>query len=57
MPGLPQLAREIAYSVAAVLIFGLVNAVISGYRIAPHTQLYFDIAQYGWIYFWRASRS
>jgi Delta7-sterol 5-desaturase len=52
MPGLPQLAREIAWSVVAVLIFGLVNAVISGYGITPHTQLYFDIAQHGWAWFW-----
>jgi sterol desaturase/sphingolipid hydroxylase (fatty acid hydroxylase superfamily) len=51
-PDLPQLVREIAYSVVAVLIFGLVNAVIYGYGIAPHTQLYFDVAQYGWGWFW-----
>lgn len=52
MPGLPQLAREIAYSVGAVLIFGLVNAVIAGYGIAPHTRLYYDVAHYGWAWFW-----
>jgi len=52
MPGLPQLAREIAWSVAAVLIFGLVNAVIAGYGVTPHTQLYFDVAQRGWGWFW-----
>lgn len=51
-PDLPQLAREIAYSVVAILIFGLVNAVIFGYGIAPHTQLYFDVARYGWAWFW-----
>ncbi len=52
MPGLRQLAREIAYSVAAVLVFGLVNAVIFGYGVARHTQLYYDVGQYGWAYFW-----
>jgi sterol desaturase/sphingolipid hydroxylase (fatty acid hydroxylase superfamily) len=52
MPDLPQLAREIRYSVVAVLIFGLVNAVIAAWSIGPHTQLYFDVAQHGWAYFW-----
>jgi len=52
MPGLRQLAREIAYSVASVLVFGLVSAVIWGYGIAPHTFLYNDVARYGWAYFW-----
>jgi sterol desaturase/sphingolipid hydroxylase (fatty acid hydroxylase superfamily) len=52
MPGLRQLAREISYSVVAVVVFGLVNGVIFGYGIAPHTGLYFDIAQHGWAYFW-----
>ncbi len=35
MPDLPQLAREIRYSVVAVLIFGLVNAVIAAWSIGP----------------------
>src|SRR4051812_30177574 len=52
MPGLRQIAREIAYSVMAVLIFGLVNAVLFGYGIIDHTQAYFEIAQYGWAWFW-----
>jgi Delta7-sterol 5-desaturase len=52
MPGLPQLGREIAYSVIAVLVFGLVNAVLAGYGILQHTQLYTDVAQYGWVWFW-----
>src|SRR5262252_5963567 len=52
MPGFAQLGREMAWSVVAVLIFGLVNAVISGYGVAPRTQLYFDIAQHGWAWFW-----
>jgi sterol desaturase/sphingolipid hydroxylase (fatty acid hydroxylase superfamily) len=52
MPGLPQLAREIAWSVAAVAIFGLVNAVLAGYGILAHSRFYTDIAQYGWAWFW-----
>lgn len=52
MPGLPQLAREIAWSVVAVIVFGLVNVVIYGYGIVRHTELYNDIAQYGSTYFW-----
>ena len=47
-----QIRREIAYSVLAVLIFGLVNAVIFGYHISDHTKLYYDIGRYGWAYFW-----
>jgi len=52
MPRGGQIRREIAYSAMAVLIFGLINGAIFGYGIAPHTQLYWDIAQYGWAYFW-----
>ena len=51
-PRAGQIRREIAYSVMAVLIFGLINGAIFGYGIAPHTQLYWNVAQYGWIYFW-----
>ena len=51
-PRAGQIRREIAYSVMAVLIFGVVNGVIFGYGIAPHTQLYWNAAQYGWVYFW-----
>ena len=50
-PRAGQIRREIAYSVMAVLIFGVVNGVIFGYGIAPHTQLYWNAAQYGWVYF------
>jgi sterol desaturase/sphingolipid hydroxylase (fatty acid hydroxylase superfamily) len=52
MPRGAQIRREIAYSTLTVLVFGLVNGAIFAYGIAPHTQLYFDIAQYGWGYFW-----
>src|SRR5258706_14039223 len=52
MPRGAQIRREIAYSATAVLVFGLVNGVIFGYGIVPHTQVYWDIAQYGWAYFW-----
>ncbi len=52
MPRGAQIRREIAYSAMAVLVFGLVNGVIFGYGIVPHTQVYWDIAQYGWAYFW-----
>jgi len=52
MPGLRQIAREIAYSVGAVLVFGLINALLYGYGIIAHTRLYTDVAQYGWTYFW-----
>ncbi|HET7766937.1 MAG TPA: sterol desaturase family protein [Burkholderiales bacterium] len=52
MPGLRQLGREIAYSVVAVLIFGLVNALLAGYGILAHTRLYTDVAQHGWAWFW-----
>src|SRR6266851_7434193 len=51
-PRAGQIRREIAYSVMAVLIFGVINGVIFGYGIAPHTQLYWNAAQYGWVYFW-----
>jgi Delta7-sterol 5-desaturase len=52
MPRFAQIRREIGYSVAAVLIFGLINAVLFGYGIMAHTQMYWDVAQYGWLYFW-----
>ena len=51
-PRAGQIRREIAYSVMAVLIFGVINGVIFGYGIAPHSQLYWNAAQYGWVYFW-----
>ena len=35
MPRKAQIRREIAYSAIAVLVFGLVIGVISGYGIAP----------------------
>lgn len=52
MPRGAQVRREIAYSMAAILVFGAISGVIFGYGIAPHTQLYWDVAQHGWIYFW-----
>src|SRR5262245_20607302 len=52
MPRFAQLRREIAYSIAAILIFGAINGAIFGYGIAAHTQLYWDVAKYGWVYFW-----
>jgi sterol desaturase/sphingolipid hydroxylase (fatty acid hydroxylase superfamily) len=52
MPRGAQIRREIAYSAVAVLIFGLVIGLISGYGIAPHTLLYTEVARYGWAYFW-----
>jgi sterol desaturase/sphingolipid hydroxylase (fatty acid hydroxylase superfamily) len=52
MPRGAQMRREIAYSAAAVLVFGAINGVIFGYGIAPRTQLYWDVAQHGWTYFW-----
>jgi sterol desaturase/sphingolipid hydroxylase (fatty acid hydroxylase superfamily) len=51
-PGAAQIRREIAYSIAAIFIFGLINGVIFGYGIAPHTQLYWKVADHGWLYFW-----
>ena len=50
MPRGGQIRREIAYSIAAVLIFGVFNGAIFGYGIG--TQLYWDIGRYGWTYFW-----
>ena len=52
MPHGAQIRREIAYSAIAVVIFGLVIGLISGYGIAPHTLLYLEVARYGWAYFW-----
>jgi lathosterol oxidase len=52
MPRAAQIRREIAYSIAAILIFGLINGVIFGYGIAPHAQLYWKVADHGWLYFW-----
>src|SRR5215471_1900619 len=52
MPRGAQVRREIAYSVAAVIIFGAINGVIFGYGIAPYTQLYYHVAKHGWTYFW-----
>ena len=50
MPRRGQIRREIVYSLAAVLIFGVINGVLFGYGIG--TRLYWDIGQYGWTYFW-----
>jgi Delta7-sterol 5-desaturase len=50
MPRGAQIRREIVYSIAAVLVFGLVNGALFGYGIG--TQLYWDIGEYGWTYFW-----
>ena len=52
MPRNAQIRREIAYSAIAVLVFGLVIGLISGYGIAPYTLVYLDVARYGWAYFW-----
>jgi len=52
MPRGAQIRRELAYSAIAVLVFGLVIGVISGYGIAPYTLVYLDVARYGWAYFW-----
>jgi len=52
MPRAADIRREIAYSMAAFVIFGLINAVIFGYGIVPYTQLYFRVADHGWLYFW-----
>jgi sterol desaturase/sphingolipid hydroxylase (fatty acid hydroxylase superfamily) len=52
MPRRADVRREIAYSVSAILIFGLINGLIFGYGVAPHTQLYFRVADHGWTYFW-----
>jgi sterol desaturase/sphingolipid hydroxylase (fatty acid hydroxylase superfamily) len=50
MPRGAQIRREIAYSLGAVLIFGVVHAVLFDYGIG--TRLYWDIGRYGWTYFW-----
>jgi len=52
MPRGADVLREIACSVAAILIFGLINGAIFGYGVAPYTQLYFRVADHGWAYFW-----
>ncbi len=52
MPRAAQIRREIVYSIAAIVIFGVINVIIFGYGIAPHTQLYWNVAEHGWVYFW-----
>jgi sterol desaturase/sphingolipid hydroxylase (fatty acid hydroxylase superfamily) len=52
MPQWSQIRREIGYSALAVLVFGLVDGVLFGYGILRHMRMYWDIAQYGWAYFW-----
>jgi sterol desaturase/sphingolipid hydroxylase (fatty acid hydroxylase superfamily) len=51
MPRDAQIRREIVYSTAAVLIFGVVNGTIFGYGVGT-ARLYWDIEQHGWTYFW-----
>ena len=47
-----QVRREIFNSLTAFVVFGMVNGVIIGYGILPHTQAYRHITDYGWLYFW-----
>jgi hypothetical protein len=51
MPTAAQLRREIAYSVVAVAVFGLINVVLGVLGALPHTLLYTDIARHGWMWF------
>src|SRR5438132_12202133 len=46
MPQGGQIRRQIAYSILPVLILALLDAVLFGYRLAPHSQLYWNAAQY-----------
>lgn len=52
MPARRQIGREILYSLVAFVVFGLINGIIIGYGILPHTQNYRHISDYGWAYFW-----
>lgn len=52
IPGRKQIKREILYSIGSTLVFGLVNGVLFGYGIFQHTQVYRQVADFGWAYFW-----
>jgi sterol desaturase/sphingolipid hydroxylase (fatty acid hydroxylase superfamily) len=47
-----QVRREVIYSVLTVLMFSVLNASLSGYGVLSHSFLYFEIADYGWLWFW-----
>lgn len=52
LPTRRQMLRELGYSVLAALVFGLINGVLFGFNLMPHTQVYPKIADFGWGYFW-----
>ncbi len=51
IPGRKQIKREILYSIASTLIFGLINGVLFGYGLFEHAQVYRHVADFGWAYF------
>ena len=54
-PANKDYAREIMYSVTTMLIFALVSSFVFTHPvIRPHTTLYSNIGDYGWIYYFTA---
>lgn len=52
IPSGKQIRRELVFSVASTLVFGLVNGVLFGYGLMQHSQVYHRIGDFGWTYFW-----
>jgi len=44
--------REISYSGVTVLIFGLVNAILFGFGLIHHSQVYYRVASFPLWWFW-----
>ncbi|MHA3770493.1 sterol desaturase family protein [Verrucomicrobiota bacterium sgz303538] len=51
-PAPREVRRELAYSMLALVIFGLSGAITIEAAKRGHTQLYWRISQHGWPWFW-----
>lgn len=51
-PSARQIAREFLHSIRSIFIFGIVSALVVYAIYSGQTQLYLQIDDYGWWYFW-----
>jgi sterol desaturase/sphingolipid hydroxylase (fatty acid hydroxylase superfamily) len=51
-PRFPQMRREVRNSLVSFIIFAATGILTRALYKAGWSQLYFDVARYGWMYFW-----
>lgn len=55
MPKLSDHKRDVFYSIITIIIFGALPVLfLENDKIRPYTQLYLNISDYGWVYFFLA---